>query len=97
MGERRNTDDSDGLHVAVRKGEETLSGESHLGMFFAILAVLVTLFVLEFVPERLGGETGTCRAVKRDEKGQQGMDEDGRTLGRGACQRAVDDGGRWAG
>lgn len=54
---KRETDDSDGLHIAVRKGEETLSGECHLGLPFAILGVLVTLFVLELVPERLGGET----------------------------------------
>lgn len=53
------TDDSDGLHVAVRKGEETLSGESHVALPFAIVGVLVALLVLEFVPERLGGEAGT--------------------------------------
>lgn len=55
--EGRGTDDSDGLHVAVREGEETLSGERHMGVFFAVVAVLVALLVLELVPEGLGGET----------------------------------------
>lgn len=60
----RDTDDSDGLHVAVRKCEEALSGERHVGPLLAIVAVLVALFVLELVPERLGGEARAGRSVE---------------------------------
>lgn len=65
MSERRRrrkgeTDNSDCFHVVVGKGEETLPGERHMALPFTIL---VALFVLEFVPEGLGGETRAGRSV----------------------------------
>ena len=37
-----------------------------MGVFFAILAVLVALLILEFVPEGLGGQARACGSVERD-------------------------------
>jgi hypothetical protein len=89
-GEGRETDDSDGLHVAVRKGEETLSGESHVGLPVAVVALLVALFVLEFVPERLGGETGAGRSA--GERYRREGEAHGTTY---AGESSMPDTGRW--
>jgi hypothetical protein len=64
-GSESSTDHSDGLHVAKGQSEETLTGESHLCLFFTEVEVLLVLAAFEFPPERLGRQAGACGSRKQ--------------------------------
>ena len=80
------TDHSYGLHIAIGEGEETLSGNGHVG---GLPGIRVLVLGLELAPEALGGQGGVCGPIVEGEQGGRKRGAGERERGRTQAKEAL--------